>query len=241
MEMATEQTGEWRVQGINALSLLFPLCFLSQLPVGWTHPKSRGQRKKHCFFHLFGTREKWEGSEGSDGKGLDCISHRDLGVPFVWGLGEGPTVLPLEPPQATFISETPRVWSPTLLRRGCLWRPTSSYTGDQPFFPVWQRFLGPGSKVWEKTSAVVPPLCWPGPSYWGLLTARPAPGLHLRFCRALFRGHSAGGPGLGVLKVGCLALTLHPVGVTRSHHESEFPHLQTQGPGWDDVVSQGHL
>lgn len=83
----------------------------------------------------------------------------DLGVPFVWGLGEGPTDLPLEPPQATCISETPRVWSPTLLRAGgCLWRPTAFYAGDQPFFSSLAAISGTrGVKSGRRPLAVVPP------------------------------------------------------------------------------------
>lgn len=51
MEMATGQ-GFGRVQGINALSLLFPLLsYLSSLLAGPT--QSPEGKEKHCFFHLF--------------------------------------------------------------------------------------------------------------------------------------------------------------------------------------------
>ena len=115
-----------------------------------------------------------------------------------------------------------------------LWGPTLLFQSGSNF---WDK----GSEVWEKTLDHGPTLCCQG-HHQGLLTARPVLGFHLRFCRVLFCGHSlTGSPGLGALRVGHLSLTLHPVGVTRSYHKSEFYHLQNQGSGWDDPVSQGHL
>lgn len=145
----------------------------------------------------------------------------DLGVPFVWGLGEGPTDLQLEPPQATFISGTPRVWSPTLLRAGgCLWRPTASYAGRPTLlFQSGSDFWDQGSKSGRRPSAVVPP-----PSAARAVTgtthgpASPRPPSQI-LQGPLPEDTQLGSPGLG-RGPWCLALTLHPVGVTRSHHES---------------------
>ena len=62
--------GSGRVQGINALSLLLPLLPISA-PCWLDSPEVQRARKSTVSSTSFGTREKWEGSEGSDGKGLD--------------------------------------------------------------------------------------------------------------------------------------------------------------------------
>ena len=161
----------------------------------------------------------------------------DLGIPFVWGLGEGPTDLRLEPPQATFISETPRVWSPTLLGAGgCLWGPTAFYSGDQPFFSSLAVISGTkGVRSGRRPLAMV------SPSVRAITGAYSQPGQSQASISDSAGSFSEDTQLRGALRVGCLALTLHPVGVTRSHYESEFSHLQNRGPGWDDPVSQGHL
>ena len=65
------------------------------------------------------------------------------------------------------------------------WGPTLLFQSGSDF---WDK----GSKVWEKTLGRGSTLCCQG-HHWGLLTARPVPGLHLSVCRVLFRGHSVGG------------------------------------------------
>ena len=57
------------MQGINALFFLFPV-FLSQLPVGWTHPKSRGQGKALFLRPLLGQVKSGRGLKGQMAKDL---------------------------------------------------------------------------------------------------------------------------------------------------------------------------
>lgn len=70
MEMTTEQAGEWEDAG-NKCPLLPLPCFSISAPCWLDPPKVQRARKSIVSSTSFGTSEKWEGSEGSDGKGLD--------------------------------------------------------------------------------------------------------------------------------------------------------------------------